>query len=93
MPSLIDSTSANLKSAAELATLRQTILDSFGANDSEAADLANMDRLYPVEAMLAEATYETNADKQAGKLILLEVAPNKWDNFQCSLFKRMQQFN
>jgi hypothetical protein len=43
------------QSVTELATVRQAILDSFGDNDTEAADLEKMDRLYPVEAMIAKA--------------------------------------
>jgi hypothetical protein len=79
-------------SVTELAAIRQAILDSFGPNDTEASDLETMDRLIPVETMIAEATYEGEADKRAGSSILMENEPGSWDDFQCALFDRMQQF-
>jgi hypothetical protein len=78
----------------ELAATRQTILDSFGDNDSEATDLKNMDKLYEVEASIEKATFETDADKLAGLMILFELndAPNFADQFKAKLFSRIHQF-
>jgi hypothetical protein len=50
-----------------LAAIRQAILNSFGDNDTEAADLKNMERLYAVEKQIEDATYQTDADKRVGK--------------------------
>jgi hypothetical protein len=74
-------------------SIRQGILDSFEGSYDEPTDLKIMDRLYPVEDMISSVTYETDADKRAGRLILLEDTPDRWDNFQCNLFARMQQFS
>jgi hypothetical protein len=79
-------------SVTELAVTRRKIVDSFGDNDTEAADLEKMNQLYPVEAMIAGATYEADADKRIGNSILMEDHPSSWDDFQQNLFLRMQQF-
>jgi hypothetical protein len=85
-------TTAN--AVAELAARRQAILDSFGPNDSEATDLANMDRLYAVEAQIEDARFETDAEKLAGLMILFELndAPDFADQFKAKLFSRIHQF-
>jgi hypothetical protein len=80
----------DMRSVTELVETRRAILDSFGDNDSEATDLANMNRLYPVEDMIAAAAFESDTDKLSGLNILLESV--RWDNFQESLFLRMQEF-
>jgi hypothetical protein len=82
------------KSATELAVTRQEILDSFGDNDSEAADLKNMERLYEVEEQIENATFDTDADKLAGLMILFELndAPDFAEDFKANLFSRMHEF-
>jgi hypothetical protein len=77
----------------ELAATRQTILDSFGDNDSEATDLENMDRLYAVETQIEKAKFETDAEKLAGLMILFELndAPDFADQFKAKLFSRIHE--
>ena len=82
----------NTQSVTELAVIRQRIFESFGDDDSETTDLNNMDRLYAVETQIEKATFETDADKRVGNLILMEDKPSSWDDFQENLFLRMQQF-
>jgi hypothetical protein len=78
----------------ELAATRQMILDSFGDNGSEATDLENMSRLAVVETRIACATFETDAEKLAGLLILFELndAPDFADQFKAKLFSRIHEF-
>ena len=70
------------------------ILDSFGDNGSEATDLENMSRLAVVETRIACATFETDAEKLAGLLILFELndAPDFADQFKGKLFSRIHEF-
>jgi hypothetical protein len=81
-----------LATVTELAVTRQAILNSFGDDECEATDLINMDKLYAVENQIESATFKTRADKRAGSRILMEDKPSRCDNFQESLFLRMQQF-
>jgi len=78
--------------ATELAATRQTILNSFGENDTEATDLKNMDRLYDIESQIESASFESDASKLSGISILLESLPSEWDDFQERLFLQMQKF-
>ena len=80
------------KSVTELAAIRQTILASFGDFVSEATDSETMEKLTDVETQIENANFETDADKRLGNLILMEGKPSCWDNFQESLFLRMQEF-
>jgi hypothetical protein len=75
-----------------LAAIRRVVLNSFGDTDCEATDLANMDKLYAVEAQIERATFESDDDKRSGNAILMEDRPGRWDDFQENLFLRMQQF-
>jgi hypothetical protein len=79
-------------SVVELAVIRQNILNSFLDTDDEATDLKNMERLYEIEQRIEESPFQDDADKRAGNLILMENEPSGWDNFQESLFLRMQEF-
>jgi hypothetical protein len=78
----------------ELAIARQAILESFGDNDSEATDLANMEQLYAVEDRIESATFNKDAEKLAGFRILFELddAPVFADQFKAKLFSRIHQF-
>jgi len=80
-------------SAVKLAVIRQQVLSSFGDDDNEATDLANMDRLYAVEDQLVGVGYYADADKLAGLTILLEDSdgPVFADEFKVKLFKRMRE--
>ena len=78
-------------SVTELATTRQLIRDSF-RDSNEAAHPELMDNLYEVETRIENATFDTDADKRVGNLILMEDKPSSWDDFQENLFLRMQQF-
>jgi hypothetical protein len=67
-------------------------LASFGDFVSEATDSETMEKLTDVETQIENANFETDADKRLGNLILMEGKPSCWDNFQESLFLRMQEF-
>jgi hypothetical protein len=73
----------------ELAAIRQSILD-----DSEMPDLENFEMLIAVETKIENATFETDAEKLAGLMILFELndAPDFADQFKAKLFSRIHQF-
>ena len=80
-----------LTTVAELAVIRQTILDLFlGAFVDDSTDLENFDKLTAVENQIENANFETVADRRVGNKILSEDHPSGWDNFHCNLFLRMQ---
>jgi hypothetical protein len=85
---------ATVTTVTELAATRQTILDSFGDNDSEVTDLKNMDELCAIEAQIETATFDTDAEKLAGLMILFELndAPTFADQFKAKLFSQIHQF-
>jgi hypothetical protein len=72
-----------------LAVIRQAILD-----DTETPDLENYQMLTVVEAQIENATFETEAEKRAGLMILFELndAPDFVDQFKAKLFSRIHQF-
>jgi hypothetical protein len=82
------------QSVFELAGYRQAVLNSFGDEDNEAADLAIMDKLVSVEDQILNAEFRSDAEKLAGFLVLFELndAPNFADQFKAKLFSRIHQF-
>jgi hypothetical protein len=83
-----------LTSITALAASRQQITHLFDEFIDEATDLENMDKLYEVEARIETATFETDAEKLAGLMILFELndAPDFADSFKQKLFSRIHQF-
>ena len=73
----------------ELAAARQAILA-----DTETSDKENFDMLIVVEDQIEKATFETDAEKLAGFLILFEHndAPDFADSFKGKLFSRIHEF-
>jgi uncharacterized protein Smg (DUF494 family) len=80
---------ATVTSITELTAARQAILD-----DTETPDLENYEMLIAVETKIENATFETDAKKLAGLLILFEQndAPDFADQFKKKLFSRIHQF-
>jgi hypothetical protein len=76
-------------SITELAATRQAILD-----DTKTPDLDNFEMLLSVEDQIERATFETDAQKVAGLLILFELndAPEFADSFKAKLFSRIHEF-
>jgi len=72
-----------------LAAARQAIL-----NDGETPDLENFEMLNAVETEIQAATFETDAKKLSGLLILFEFndAPNFADQFKAKRFSRIHEF-
>jgi hypothetical protein len=82
------------KSVTELAAERQRLCDNFNNRevDDEKVDVPEFNKLLAVERKLAQADFSKAADKRIGNSILMEDKPSRWDNFQESLFLRIQQF-
>jgi len=74
-----------------LAASRKQIIDRFDEFIDEATDLTNMNRLYEVETQIENATFETDAERLAGLMILFELndAPVFADSFKQKLFSRI----
>jgi hypothetical protein len=77
-----------------LAAMRHELLDIFNRREVDDAkiDSPEFQRITAVEKQIENATYETEADRRIGNLILSENRPSLWDDFQENLFLRMQQF-
>jgi hypothetical protein len=82
-------------SIVELATERQRLYDIFNGKeiDDDASDL-EFERINAIESTIENATFETDADKLAGLMILFELddAPDFADRFKAKLFSRIHQF-
>jgi hypothetical protein len=83
-----------MATVAELAASRQKLCEIFNGReiDDDKIDLPEFKRIITIETKIAKATFKTDADKMAGDLILSENKPSCWDNFQCALYARMNQF-
>ena len=76
-------------SITELAATRQSILA-----DTKTPDQENYEMLIAVEDQIEEASFETDAKKLAGLLVLFEQndAPVFADSFKAKLFSRIHEF-
>jgi hypothetical protein len=84
------------KSFAELAAERKQLYDSFDGRevDDEKIDEPEFRKILAVETKIENATFETDAEKLAGLLILFELndSPDFADKFKAKLFSRIHQF-
>jgi hypothetical protein len=73
----------------ELAVCRQSILD-----DTDTPDTEHFEMLTAVETKIENATFQTDAEKLAGLMILFELndQPSFADQFKEKLFLRIHQF-
>jgi hypothetical protein len=80
------------RSVTELVKTRKAILDSLYDTEDEAIHLKIMDRLYPVGDTIQTACFKNRPDRLLANTILSECEPGSWDDFQCALFARVQEF-
>jgi hypothetical protein len=80
------------QSVTELATIRKTILERSIVN--QATELRDYEELSAVENRIETATFNSDAEKLAGLLILFELndAPDLSDQFKAKLFSRIHEF-
>jgi hypothetical protein len=80
------------QSVTELAAIRQAILERPFVN--ETTDLTDAAELSDLETRIEVATFNTDAEKLAGLMILFELndAPGFADQFKTKLFSRIHEF-
>ena len=80
----------------ELAALRQQLWDIFNSRtiDDDAVDIPEFEKACAVEKQIENASFETDADRRVGLMILFELndAPDFADQFKAKLFSRIHEF-